>query len=97
MANTIYIEVWRNPEDASKWIANVQGDVGRSIKTGDYPVWWFNQSNWNYWFKFTGKKKTAIVCSNDAFTRIECIQIAAMIVEGKGLRVWEIDLSTLTP
>lgn len=87
----VYIEVWQNGDEKGHWIATAQGDL--QIKaTSEYPLSWFAKEGWYSWYKIEGKYYTAIVCSRDVFTRNECVGIAAIIISGKGLRRWEIEL-----
>jgi hypothetical protein len=88
----VYIEVWRSRDEKGHWIATAQGDL-QIKQTSEYPLSWFAKSGWDYWYKIEGKAYTAVVCSNDVFSREECIGIAALIISGKGLKRWEIELA----
>jgi hypothetical protein len=91
---TVYIEVWRN-EGGCGWSATAQGAIDKDNKTSEYDLVYFRRDRWDYWFKIEGKKKDAIVCSREAFSRLEAIDVAARIISGKGLRIWKIELSKI--
>jgi hypothetical protein len=87
----VYIEVWQNGDDKGHWIATAQGDLPMK-PTSEYPLSWFAKDGWYSWYKIDGKSYCIIVCSRDVFSRQECIAIAALIISGKGLKQWEIEL-----
>jgi len=90
-----YIEVWRHPDNDEKWIATAQGDVGSYTMSSDYPLAYFSPQRWEYLFKFEGRTYIATVVSHEPFTREESLNIAALIIEGKGLKKWQVDLTEI--
>ena len=85
----VFIEVWRNPYDASKWVAEKHEDTD-----ADWNDWrnWMSRDGWSYYFMLNGKVATVAFASQEAFTRTEAITISQMIVEQKGIKAWSLDL-----
>ena len=90
----VYIEVWRNPNDPKYWIADCVG-LSTSMDTGTMPRDWFNRNYWPYWYHFIGKTADVVMCSQDDFSYRECLAISALILEGKGVKRWELNLGVI--
>jgi len=87
----VYIEAWRDNYDDHNWRATITDT--EEPKEWDYPASWFNSPHWNYKYTFNGKKAFVTFCSNDVFSREEALGISLLIVEGKGVKAWRIELS----
>lgn len=90
MIVNIYIEAWRSRYDGEHWMAEVRDE--RNLKGYENPASWYTSPYWDYKFTFYGKKAFVTFCSWDAFTRDEALAISLLIVEGKGVKAWRIDL-----
>ena len=88
------IEVWRNP-DGEKWIAECT-----TKEQCKFSSWWYAQSyyckaGWPYWYRFDGKSAVAIVACGDLFTRGEALEISGLVISGKGVKAWSINLTEI--
>jgi hypothetical protein len=87
----IYIEAWRNRYDGEHWLAEVRDE--RNIQEYNNPQSWYTRTGWDYKYVFVGKKATVTFVSGDAFTRDEALAMSILIVEGRGVKAWRIDLN----
>jgi hypothetical protein len=88
----VFIHLWQNPDDETKWFAETKGIAGGvdSMSMSPellHPIYWEN------WYVFRGDKSDAYVFSNDLFTREEALKISSMIIRGDGIKAWEIVIS----
>lgn len=90
--NLYLIEVWRSP-DGEHWLAECEKREHCKFSSWEYAKRHFSRENWRYWFGFEGKTATAIVVSHEAFERKEALYIAGLIISGKGVKAWKIDLT----
>lgn len=90
MKREVYIEAWRNHYDGEHWLAEVRDTD--SLQEYNHPVSWYQSPHWDYKFIFRGKKAIVTFVSQDAFTRDEALAVSLLIVEGKGVKAWRIDL-----
>lgn len=87
----IYIEVWTHP-DGVNWLAEMQ-EANLPEQYPHFDAAWWSKSRWNYWQLIIGKTARVVVVSREAFTREECVRIAGLIVNGAGVKAWEINLN----
>jgi len=90
MKPNIYIEAWRNRYDEEHWLAEVRDE--RNIQDYNHPQSWYTEGEWDYKYVFVGKKAIVTFVTEDVFTRDEALAISLLIVEGRGVKAWRIDL-----
>lgn len=91
----IYVEAWRPFPNNPIWccdFSDVNWEVYRPELGG--MVGYFSASQWPIWYKIIGSTVTVTFVSNNAFSRVEAIQISADIIAGK-VRSFAIDLSLI--
>jgi len=86
----IYIEAWRNRYDGEHWLAEVRDE--RVLREFDNPQSWYTSPFWDYKYTFRGRKAIVTFVSREAFTRDEALAISLLIVEGRGVKAWRIEL-----
>jgi len=90
MKRTVFIEAWRNHYDGEHWLAEVRDS--NHPNEFDNPVGWYQSPTWEYKYSFSGKKANVLFVSRETFSRDEALAIALLIVEGKGVKAWRIEL-----